>query len=140
MKNLPFFIFISFLQSCSLDSFDQQIEYRIDPLLKPYVDQFYKEAEVRGIELQRVNLIVKISTNIGSKYGLSESINGQKVVSINSYLIEGNDLRLQIIIFHELGHSLLNRHHFDDVKSIMNTSPCSTCFDEQYLDELFYAS
>ena len=137
MKNLFILILALAVQSCSLNSFDQHVEYRVDPLLKPYVDKFYEEAEKRGVELQRVNLIVLLSNEIGSKFGLSEIKNGQKIVSINSYLVDSNEKRLKVIIFHELGHALLNRRHKDTQSSIMNSAPCTSCDFETMLDELY---
>ena len=137
MKNLFILILALAVQSCSLNSFDQEVEYRVDPLLKSYVDKFYEEAEKREVELQKVNLIVLLSNEIGSKFGLSEIKNGQKIVSINSYLVDSNEKRLKVIIFHELGHALLNRRHKDTQSSIMNSAPCTSCDFETMLDELY---
>lgn len=133
MKNLPFFIFISFLQSCSLNSFDQQVEYRVDPLLKPYVDLFYEEADKRGIELQRVNLYMKLDSRNKVvdpfRSGASFIQGSQKTVLIDTYSFETNtDVQNEVLIFHELGHTLLNKSHDDSEIGIMNTYLISNDF------------
>lgn len=126
MKNLPFFIFIGFLQSCSLNSFDQDIEYRVNPELKPYVDLFYEEAEKRGIKLQRVNLYMNLDSSDKVvnpfKSGASFIQGSQKTVLIDTYSFQTNtDIQNEVLVFHELGHTLLNKSHDDSGIGIMNT-------------------
>ncbi len=139
MKNLPFFIFIGFLQSCSINSFDQHIEYRVDPLLKPYVDQFYEEAEKRGVELQRVNLIVALNTDvINPNYlGVSQLIGDQRMILINQkyydrFMNESDSLSVERLMFHEMGHAILNRKHILAF-SIMNSG---SYYKEYRIDSL----
>lgn len=123
------------LAACT--EFDVSPEYRVDELLKPYVDAFFTEASSKGIHIEKSNLIARFG-DVGANNGWSKSEKGQRIVEFNSYLAEGNDLRLKIVVFHELGHSLLGRAHIDTRKSIMNTSACINCeIDDYYLVELF---
>lgn len=133
MKKTLFIVLIA-LTSC--DMF-QEPEYSVDPKLASYVEQFFAEAAARGINLSHTNLIVEFHST-ESKSGISYTHKGQKIIRINNYLKDGNDLRLKIVTFHELGHALLFRPHLDSNKSIMNTSPCINCeIDKYFLDELF---
>ena len=123
-----------FLYSCNEETF-----FHSDPKLESYVVEFYLEAQKHGHSISRENLIVKSSNSIGAKSGMFETSGSQRIVHINSYVVDSeNELRKKIVVFHELGHALLNRDHIDSHKSIMNTSACINCpIDEYYLNELF---
>ncbi len=113
------------LQHCI--SFDQEVEYRIDPLLKPFVDKFYEEGAKRGIILQKNNLIASIDDRIIDRNNLGESrmVGDQIVVLINKreynrFLANGDTIYIERLMMHELGHALLNRSHVLSF-SIMNS-------------------
>jgi hypothetical protein len=138
---LFFIILLAVVSACD---FDPTIEYRIDPRLTAYVDEFYSEATERGFTLRRERLTVSVS-NVNGKFGLT--YDGRDVV-IDSDFVElyqaqgGYATEIEVIVFHELGHALLGRGHIDAV-SIMNEQPCLNCYAgsneerKEYLDELF---
>jgi hypothetical protein len=127
MKNILILILTTiFIQGC-FSSFDQEVEYKIDPLLKPYVDTFYEEAERRGLALQRYNLIVTIDSYKIDPYNLGESRKegDQRVVLINKkhydrFIAEGEVRFIERLVMHELGHAVLDRRHLQTF-SIMNS-------------------
>lgn len=135
MKTCISIVCLLFAAACT--EFDVSPEYRVDLRLQPYVDAFFEEASAKGVRLEKTNLIARFK-DIGANNGWSRTDKGQHIVEFSPYLVEGNDLRLKIVVFHELGHSLLGRGHIDSRKSIMNTSACINCeIDDYYLTELF---
>lgn len=148
MKNLFILILALAVQSCSFNSFDQHVEYRVDPLLKPYVDKFYEEAEKRGRYLDRTNLIASLQFHLakeGGKNGKFHTNGDQKMITVDFdyydiYESSSNAFRIEVIVFHELGHSI-GRKHNKKSNSIMNTE-CLLCNDynkyrTEIIDELF---
>jgi len=129
---------ISFILSSCISDFDQTIEYRIDSRLTKYVDSFHERSG-----LEKYNLLVIVTPL--KELGLS-SVNGsQRVITINETAVEIWDSRpilLEFVIYHELGHALLNRGHCGG-ESIMNDDlkPNYYEFDslkrEQLINELF---
>lgn len=120
---MPFFLLLT---SC-LSSFDYDVEYRIDPLVKSYVDDFRVEAESRGIELDWTNLILEVAPANRGQFkmegkdilGLTKHIGPQVYVYIDEGLLN-SPCELEGVIFHELGHALLNREHISSRSSYMN--------------------
>lgn len=126
------------LTSC-FSSFDQEVEYRIDPRVSEYVNEFFSEAEKRGIVLYKHNLIVVVAHRyeyikdpiINSKAGYAWKEGDQRIIWIdedtfnhlsNAHITHKTTCRttwLKLLVFHELGHSLLNREH-NKQHSIMN--------------------
>jgi hypothetical protein len=132
MKNITFFSagFIAgalsmFLFSCEFTD----MAYYIDPRLEVYVDRFYSEAKARGVQLERVNLMVRIEPLPG-RAARSKREGCQRVVIFskdtwdfmnNPVWVRGDsvDAGIENIVFHELGHALLDRKHCDPCESIM---------------------
>jgi len=120
----------------------------IDPELTAYVDQFVKEAELRGKEILLDHLEVKFASLQNGSCGLG-SID-PLVVSIDKDCWNVlPDIAKEILMFHELGHSILQRSHDNNTlpngvyKTIMYPDP-TTLYNEYtpekrvyYLDELF---
>jgi hypothetical protein len=124
-------------------------EYRIDPRLQFYVDDFYKEAEKRKVFLKKENLIVEI-VDIPDELnaiGLGTiRASGQRIVQIDNMYFELNKYHyysMEMLMFHELGHTLLKRPH-NNHYSVMNTLAPKYIyvFDKELrkilLHELFY--
>ena len=149
--SILFFLFIS----CEEDPIPS---FNIDPELKPYVDVFLNEAEQRGISFdQGLDALFKNDLNVCGQ-GHAPDFNGMfdkpTILIDNDCWITFNEVAKEILIFHELGHALLNRIHIEGVlpngssKSIMcagNAFDCSDlpdysfCPDYRtyYVDELF---
>jgi len=143
MKKLLF----AFLLFVSCDSFDQEVEFKIDPLLK-HVDKFYQEGSKRGISLQKNNLIAIVDDHAvdPSNLGEVQMVGNQIVVVINrkhyqKFLTDGDTIFVERLIMHELGHALLNRKHTLKF-SIMNSGAYyyeykKDSFRTALIDELF---
>lgn len=144
MKKL---LFALLFFSCS-SSFDQVVEYKIDPLLKPAVDKFYAEALTRGINIQKTNLIALVDDRAVDPANLGEvqMVGDQIVVLVNKkqyerFLTDGDTIFVERLVMHELGHALLNRSHTSSV-SIMNSGDYyyeykRDSFRKVLIDELF---
>lgn len=130
MKYLTILTLIVIVSACE---FDVNPEFYVDPRLEPYVTAFYHEAEVRGIQLSKDHLVVKIEHIDPRNYGESRQMGSQRIVLISA--TEYTDYRdttfysgdtlyhaIENLMFHELGHALLNRPHCDPCYSIMNST------------------
>lgn len=114
------------LSSCQ---FDTEIEFSIDSRVADHVDRFFAEAEARGINIPRENLIVSVEEL--DPLGRSLKSGDQRVVliSADAYDFFGPKWMspdsafygMENVVFHELGHALLNRKHCDPCYSIMNS-------------------
>ena len=163
MKKFYFALLI--LSACEQnDNFSEPI-YDVPEELQPLVDLFIEEASTRGETVTIDNLILEYSSEVEDNVcGLCQTErNGQKRVIIRN---EANICwitkeQFETLVFHELGHCILNRNHLDEMlpngepKSIMisnNTDLYSSCsFNvtggnnscdntfkrEYYLNELF---
>jgi hypothetical protein len=105
-----------FCTSCEVEEIEN-VEYRVDAELVPYVDKFFEEASLRGVHLDKYNLRVMIRPDdelIGAS-GRSETMGRQRVVSIRQDAFDIWTSRcpeaLENLVFHELGHALLYRDH-----------------------------
>lgn len=102
-----------------------------------------------------VDFVLKDSiARAGRSYcGYASSMNGRRQIELDTtcLLWTESDLSREVIVFHELGHALLNRAHRDtklpngDWRSLMNTgtlldlyhTPEARFKRDYYLDELF---
>jgi hypothetical protein len=87
----------------------------IDYRLEPYVKSFIYEANKHGVNVDIGRLIVKIDRIIdkdnkdSDTIGLCNMSNRLKEITIDSeYAKSGN---LEEVIYHEMGHCVLNREH-----------------------------
>lgn len=132
-------LLILILFSCS-----EQYQFIIDPGLKDYVNSFYYQAELRGIHLQKANLIVRFG-NTGEDGGLTKySVKNGKVSSQIMVWISDEIQPQECVeatVYHELGHALLFRDHCQGV-SLMNVRYGNfRCFQnaskEELINEMF---
>lgn len=146
MKTSAFLLFaVAALSSCSSIMDDDYS--RIDPKIRPYVIQFVKEAEARGVAVDTFNLKVNFVSELsGGAQGRTFHESHSIIILESSY---GWKNTPSTLVFHELGHLYLNREHdntilYDQVKSIMS-SEYDPDFDDAekkfkrqyYIDELF---
>ena len=118
-------ICILVLCSCEDDPFPEPVERVIPKLVRPYVDQFVLEAEKRGVALDTsklsfgfdrdltVSLAGDQKTVVGS-CSRSENLHLVNIDTLNALWLLSGYLGKEEIVFHELGHCLLNRAHRDD--------------------------
>ncbi|MFD0997721.1 hypothetical protein ACFQ21_00315 [Ohtaekwangia kribbensis] len=108
---------------CGSFDFDQTLEYTIDARLQKHVDAFFLEAEQRGIYIPKENLTVCIVDDLGAS-GRGFKNGQQSIVKISRdayewYISQGEEEVIEFLMFHELGHAVLNREHCDPKYSIM---------------------
>lgn len=122
MKNKLLIIGLLLLSNCELTD---QNHFDIEKKLKPFVDSFYVESAKRGRTIQRDNLIVYFMPLKGLM-GRSMNLTTIPTVQIdpgifNKYAKEKKMLIIEYVVFHELGHALLNRDHLN-AYTIMTTN------------------
>lgn len=124
-------IFVLFLIMGLLSGCGKDIGY-VDSGLSPYVDDFFAEAAAHGINLSRRNLVVEFVDLQGQKAGSCKKsyqryIDGKeeyKTVSVDiSFWDKANEPVREFVIFHELGHCLLNRGHSSGANTVSITIP-----------------
>lgn len=154
-KLFPFLLFILIFTNCKKDKV-----YAVPKELQPYIDSFIAEAKARGINLVIDDLVIIYEKNL--------NVNGVDAAGVCTFskkdphtikldTTSGNwqnslSSREQLI-FHELGHCVLNREHTDikfasdNYKSIMKPtgeqlygSVAALYKRSYYLDELFNES
>jgi hypothetical protein len=132
--------------------------YRVPEIVQPYIDRFEMEAQKRGYNLRIDSLIVEFGSELqgGDAAGLCTFANRQSPVphiqlDTTSYNWQNNEYHRETLIFHELGHCILNRrNHRDDLLPNGNIASLMRSTGEQvyggnlnyfkreyYLDELF---
>lgn len=145
-----FFAFALIALSCNKDD----PEKFIDPRLVEYFDRFVDEASQRGIAISYeeppVNGYIRLITSqdvIGQCAHQNDEPN--TVIIDKIYFDQASDLEKEFVIFHELGHCVLNRDHIDVSNSeghciSIMTSGTGQCFinytsssRQRLLDELF---
>lgn len=132
--------------------------YRIDPEFQEYVDRFVDEGRKRGVtvDVSRLNMefeegYVERDGTIYCGYANNFGTSSTPDVDISTTCWEFYDpVRREILIFHELGHAILDRAHVNTLlpslgkRSIMHPSLGVDIYSkytlekrEWYLDELF---
>lgn len=129
--------------SCSED---ESITYNVAPELAAYVDSFFSEAQDRGVNLNRENLIASLDSNCQS---MAESgyNKDQRYFKFDKEIFEtmvaqGNpNNKIESFLFHELGRIVLKRELLPNANSIMNpdikVNGFSAANRNALLDELF---
>lgn len=121
-----------------------------DDELSKYLDSFIYEAEIRGVHIEfNKMLVMKFHdfkrTDIDGKCVYTTTVN---LIKISRDDFDNHtDTENEITVFHELGHCILGRQHFDErhpswrKKSIMHTFAVKEsdylAHRAEYLDELF---
>lgn len=133
---------------------DDEFFPTVVPDLRPLYILFEEEAAERGLDFNLTELgitgnIVELGDNSILGVCVREPGEYNRVaIDIDAWINSSPEFR-ELIVFHELGHCVLERDHFDDdvdgiCVSIMNSglSGCEFILDdeivrEEYLDELF---
>lgn len=163
MKNVLLALLVSSLTSChtatsistsSSSSPSSIIAYPNVPKdLWMYYQRFEKESLIRQqkLDLKALGIsaeIAKIPRSTGSVGLCNQSGDLHHIIVDKTFWETASDLKKELIVFHELGHCVLNRRHNDEAeggicRSIMRTgeTACLANYTEQtravYLDELF---
>lgn len=123
--------------------------YRVDPILKPYLDTFVSEARKRGVSIDpHANNLKLVFGKLNSGVaGITDS--DYNLIVIDSSTSNWRNAK-ENTVWHELGHLYLHRGHDNsilengDPKSIMNDGRNTPKFErvntykrEYYINELF---
>jgi hypothetical protein len=150
-KVLKYLIFVVVISSCSKEKVQV-----IPNEFREYVDMFFEEGNQRGLNtnLDEVNLTIQFGSLNGSTAGQCSFQSNTITIDQDKWnsMIEEKKIWL---IFHELGHCILNRQHKNNttdngecvsiMKGTENNFECSLNYYSQkwwkyYLDELFEPS
>ena len=149
-----FFILIAFIaHACSDDMGAYNLESSVSPELLPYVLSFEEEAAARGmsIEWHQHDLIIELADIETEAVGrcLTFTDDTRRVEIDPTYWMGQTNIGKEFVVFHELGHCILDRGHLDEADrtgrciSIMHSSDdlCRNNYTartrEAFLDELF---
>lgn len=140
-------IVISFclLLGCSSDT------VHVDNELQSFYEEFVNEARLRGISVDvgQVEGHIEFLRQSGVVGQCQRNTDDDNVIIIDKlYWKDITPLEKEMVVFHELGHCVLNRGHINDVNkedfciSIMGDGvSCTSNYTEEtreyYLDELF---
>ncbi|MBD2699134.1 hypothetical protein IC229_00680 [Spirosoma sp. BT702] len=115
-KLLVFFLLISLL-SCQSNSQPEPPQYNVPAEVEPFILAFRQEAQQRNKTVATNNLIVTFGTTLGEDV-CGECIPGKTpriVLNIDDFCWQkASQQERECLIFHELGHCLLNRAHKTD--------------------------
>lgn len=153
-KSIVILAFVTLLVACSEDLKLNASNHGIDPDLFEYFERFKIEAKKRNISIDFQSMNVEGHIGAIDERGVvgqcQTYANGNKAVIIEkAYWEESSDLKKEFIVFHELGHCILNRQHLDtassdnNCNSIMNSGSAACKLDytvenrEMLLEELF---
>lgn len=124
----------------------------VDAALQPLFDDFAGEAQNRGMNLDLSpysGIFMELEENNVAAKCQTLSNGSKRVVVDQSFWNSASTLQREMVVFHELGHCVLNRPHLDDARtdgscvSMMQSglSLCKMSYTNQtrsaYLDELF---
>ena len=163
MRRQPFYwIIISsslLFSACRPEPIPPKV-YEVPPLIQPYVDLFEQEASKRGIQLDIDNLKVEFEEELNGgdaagtcTFATEASPTPHIRLDTTSFNWKNNEYHREILVFHELGHCILDRLHKDNILSNGNIASIMRSTGEQvyggllndfkreyYLDELFEPS
>lgn len=155
---LSFLIIFIVFESCSFESElvpeeESNVFYKVDPLLWDHFIKFEQEALRRGFEIDLNALEISGEIKNIPETGVAGTCQyGQHISHVTvdqSYWNQVNVMQREFVVFHELGHCVLHRGHFEGqfdngiCQSLMR-SGLGNCRDaytlnnrSYYLDELF---
>ncbi|GAB4424387.1 MAG: hypothetical protein OHK0039_41560 [Bacteroidia bacterium] len=154
--SLTLALLVLFWTSCRKEEVPPQV-YEVPDLVEEYVVRFEQEAASRGLDLTIDNLRVSFASDLqgGDAAGLCTFANQDNPtphvqLDTTSFNWRNNLNHREILVFHELGHCILNRLHRDDdlpnsnIASIMRSTgeqvyggSLNAFKRDYYLDELF---
>lgn len=124
---------------------DKEVFLDIPDYVRPHYDQFFIEAEKRGVHIEEETLFFKETDGFPNSQATARADTRDNTITIK--IVSFNRLSLkrkEHLIFHEMGHYLLRRHHNNDKKDGKPVSmmyPRAFSYKDEmrdyYLDELF---
>lgn len=149
--NLRPYLLICLLSIFSFYACEPEEFQLIDSELRPYFERFEEEANKRGLSLEFGDLEGKLEEldGVGGQCVRNSALPNEVLIDI-VFWTQASDADKEFIVFHELGHCVLNRSHLDtknadgSCTSMMHSgvSGCRFTYNdsnrEEYLEELFY--
>ena len=99
----------------------------VDPALAGLYDKFMADAQAHGVEIDqgRINELAMSFGDLGKKADLAGPMigycdvngHGHQVVVDKTFWDSSNDIDKESLVFHELGHCLLDRQHVFELDS-----------------------
>lgn len=144
MKTIQF-LFLIILASACYSGMDDDYSY-IDPQIKPYFDAFIKEASDRNITIDTYSIKMTFAKiDVEGRQGNTSHRHHEIKIDSSGYRWKEYP---ESIVFHELGHLLLNRSHNNyrinfNPTSIMDSNEIPEYelgrpeLRKYYMDELF---
>lgn len=104
-------------------------DFLIDSRLQPHYESFKQKGIDNGVSVRNDNLVLIVKQDLyryENLYGKMVRETGiftdkQVTVYIASEVFERNDKFIETVVYHELGHALLDRRHENSYPSLMNT-------------------
>lgn len=147
MKIFVISIFLMISTGCAQA---EQVEGVMAPNdVMPYVLQFQWQGLLHGRDISLDGLDIKLSNTLDRPQNVGEChMQSKRVILRLDYWLYANEYLRELLVFHELGHCLLNRKHNNELdaaigmpSSVMNFSLFNEYYyyanREQYLVELF---
>lgn len=140
---------IIFVIATILFGCEESTEYRVDPRVNQYVENFFIEGEKRGHFFSRNNLIIEVIPGVGKvneydglrhmAYCHVDPKTGQIKIRIDEQYVNNNGTRVECTVFHELGHGLLKRSHsgFPSIMTGQYWTSQQVHTKDELIDELF---
>jgi len=130
---------------------ETDIQYVVQSELQPYFDRFYMEGSARGkqLDLETLNGLLGDLPGVNVLGRCEQSSETRTVTIDDAFWRKADTYQREYVVFHELGHCVLNRRHLEDQNadgtcaSMMQSgnSTCRMTYNAQtrakYLDELF---
>lgn len=154
MKRIIIILTTIIFIGCSTDKYDIINKESANAIFNPFFDEFKKEAEKRGYNFSDYEIefyLADIAEEEESAVGGLATSNNEIIIDRNYWnLIDSN--HKAFLIFHELGHSILNRKHTNRhtgnqeclsfMRNRISSDKCqlnyySELWKELYFDELF---
>lgn len=139
--------------SCDKEPAEPETVFEVEAQLLPYFQSFQVEAAARGktIDYSVKDLEGRIEPLEGNAIGQcrSNSLLPDEVIIDEDYWSNASELQREFVVFHELGHCMLDRSHDNTANvngrciSMMNSGEggCRSVYNavtrSAYLDELF---
>lgn len=122
-----FSIFLTGIILVCCSKIPDSFEYKVDSDLKPYLNKFLEEAKLKGKTFDTTNLIMKFGKATLETCGecmIANKGKGQRTIIIDTterLCWKGSvSQNRESLVFHELGHCLLNRSHRNDLLPVLN--------------------
>ncbi|MEL7376951.1 MAG: hypothetical protein AAFN65_08335 [Bacteroidota bacterium] len=161
MNKMPFYLLVLMvIFSCQKDEDLPAVVFNdVDPELRPYYEKFLSEAADRGFSYEEESVYLGFdnlndsssSWSVGLA-GICNHIGGDSALIDRAYWDEIDEVKREMLVYHELGHCLLSREHSSDLildqslnASLMRANTLFSGFMDiyspywykYYLDELF---